>query len=113
MLADGKSSGRGRPLVAFAALHALHIDAVEKHGEVSGAYVDARGSAGRGEVENAFFEPLVLDGEAAGFPVAQLEAIAGQPGAIGDAVSGRRCRDGSARPRAGPARPIAPAGLRH
>src|SRR3954467_12957350 len=71
------SLGRGRPMIALAALHLLQHDAVEEHGQLGGADLQAgRPVAGRrGEAKYACFKALIPQAPAVSFPGQNLQAI--------------------------------------
>src|SRR5262249_27252556 len=66
---------RGRPAIALSPADALQIDAIQEHGQVGSADLDAAVTARGRELEAALFEPLVVDDEAVGVPKEQLEAV--------------------------------------
>src|SRR5262245_36138894 len=67
--------GRGTT-VAVPSPHAVPIHAVEQHGQLGGADLDAARSFGRREVEGSLFQPLVPDGQPVAVPVQDLEPVA-------------------------------------
>src|SRR5437667_12702097 len=86
-------------MIAAAALHLLQDDAVQHHGQLTGANLPRRraGAGRHWEAKDARFQALVPDGPAIFFPGQDLEAIAGavaedEPVA-GQGVSGQRLLD--------------------
>src|SRR5262245_10561532 len=72
------SLGRGRAVIALAALHLLQHDTIEEHGQFGGADLQARWPvAGRhGEAKDALFEALVPQAPAVLVPAPDPEAVA-------------------------------------
>src|SRR5262249_4867192 len=71
------SFGRGRAVVALAALHLLQHDAVEEHGQLGGANLQAGWPvAGRdGEAKYTFFKSLIPQAPAVFLPGQNLQTI--------------------------------------
>ena len=68
--------GRLGPPITRLTLDALQIDAVEQHGQVGGADLDAvaAGWSGR-KTEAAFFEAFVPDRQTVAIPLEDLDAV--------------------------------------
>ena len=73
---DWRCLRRRGPTVAVPPPHAVPIHAVEQHGQLGSADLDAARSFGRREVEGSLFQPLVPDGQPVAVPVQDLEPVA-------------------------------------